>query len=57
MPQSDYPQTAHTIETAKRNAAIERVMNIPDIGWDVNEDGIVQHDVRKNADRVLARPA
>lgn len=53
---TDYPQTAQTIEAAKKNAAIERALNIPAIGWDVDEDGLVQHDVRKNADR-LKRPA
>ncbi len=52
----EYPQTEETIATAKRNAAIERALNMPAIGWFVDEDGIVQHDVRKNADR-LRRPA
>lgn len=56
MPQRDYPRTPDTLAAAKRAAAAERAANIPDIGWDVNEDGIVQHDVRKNADR-LKRPA
>jgi hypothetical protein len=56
MPQPDYPQTDATVESAKRSAAAERKLNIPLIGWDVDEDGIVQHDVRKNADR-LRRPA
>lgn len=56
MPQSDYPRTDETLERAKVSAALERWLNVPVIGCDVNKDGILQLDVRRNAD-LCKRPA
>lgn len=46
------PSTPESVEACKLAAAEERARNVPAIGWDVDEDGIVQHEVRKQIDRV-----